>query len=464
MDADKLFAEACNLQSRGANQEAITLLNQVLLEKPYMAPAWNNRAAILQKLGFYFDALMNYERAIQCKSDAAEFYNNRGAAYLDLDKFEAAIADFDRASALNNRIPEARNNSANTLMRLNRLDEAAAAYRAAITLRPDYPDAHLGLALTLLKLGNLKEGWAEFEWRWKTKHLEARNLPYPKWDGGEAKNSNQGLLLYGEQGLGDDLQFIRYAPLAKDLAWHGKVYVEVRQPIARLANTVKGIDGVIIMGDKPPECIETVAPLMTVPHLIWDKMPQMASGCPYFTPDEYRVNIWKEKLKALPSGLLVGICWAGMNRNHDTGASACDARRSMRLEQFRPLTMLKGISWVSLQLGPPSQQLLTPPSGMTAGDWTCELYDFYDTAALIEALDLVITVDTSVAHVAGAIGKPVWMLNRFDGCWRWLHNKTDTQWYPSMRIFNQTTYREWDSVIAEVEVALKQLLKVRFSA
>lgn len=455
---DDMFVEVCALQKKGDYTNALPILNKVLVEDPKFAPGWNNRGAMLQKLGFPFDAVMNYEKAIQCSPEAAEHYNNRGAAYIDLGKYEEAIADFDRAAVRNPRMAEIKNNKGNALMQLNRVEEAVDAYRSAISLRPDYNDGHLGLALSLLKAGRYEEGWKEFEWRWGHQDMVARNLPYPKWDGDKAENPDQGLLLYGEQGLGDDLQFMRYAALAKGKAWFGKVYLELRQPLVRIASTMDGIDGVIAFGEKPPANVVCVAPAMSVPGLIWPKYKEIPSTCPYIFADEYRVGLWRERLEALPPGPLIGLCWAGMNRDKSPAASSIDARRSMQLQQFRPLTMLKGISWVSLQMGPAAQQLTSPPTGMLCGDWTCDLYDFYDTAALIECLDLVITVDTSVAHVAGALGKPVWMLSRYDGCWRWLKQREDTQWYPTMRIFNQKEHGNWEEVIERMEVALRQFL------
>lgn len=461
MGYQETFAEACDCQSNGDYDRAIKLLNKVLLEKPDFAPGWNNRGAMLQKLGYPFDALMSYQKAVEAQPDEASFLNNRGTTYLDLEDFQQAIDDFDRASFRSPRIAETKNNRGIALSRLLRIREAAEAYRAATSIRPDYADAHLGLAISLLKLGEYKEGWKEFEWRWKTAHLEARNLPYPKWDGDEAKSPNDGLMLYGEQGMGDDLQFMRYAALAKMEAWHGKVYVEVRHPLVRVAQTMKGIDGVLALGEKPPANIVTAAPLMSVPGLLWDKYPRVFSGVPYLFTDEYRVNIWREKLKALPPGFMIGICWAGMNREKNPGASSIDSRRSMALKQFEPLTVLQGVSWVSLQLGPPAQQIYEPIKGLKIGDWTSELYDFYDTATLIDTLDLIITVDTSVAHVAGALGKPVWMLSRYDGCWRWLMHREDTPWYPTMRIYNQEKPYDWGSPLAKMERDLKAILEDR---
>ena len=446
----ELFSRAIVNQDDGNYVLAIQQYTKVLMERPDFPFAWDRRGTSLQKMGHPFDALMSYDKAIQLAPEAAGFYNNKGTAYNDLEMFEDAIRCFDIASQKKPSLPQPKNNKGIALMRLCRLEEALETYREAVQLDPSYADAHLGIAFAALKLGQYEEGWKEFEWRWSNGVMNVRGLSFPEWAGERAKRPNDGLLLYGEQGFGDVLQFMRYASVAKMLAWHGRVYLEVRHPITRIAQTLHSVDGIISFGDKIPENVTTCAPIGSLPRLLWPITDKIPSRCPYIYADAHRASVWKERLNDLPSGIKIGLCWAGMNRGHIAALTAIDSRRSMTLQDFAPLAKVPGISWVSLQTGSPLDQIKEPPSGMTIGEWSSDLYDFYDTAALVECLDLVITVDTAVAHLAGAMGKEVWMLSRFDGCWRWGHDKETTQWYPSMKIYNQKKAGDWAEVVERV--------------
>jgi Tfp pilus assembly protein PilF len=452
-----LFSRAIVNQDSGSYMLAVQQLTKVLMERPDFPFAWDRRGTCLQKFGHPFDAVMNYDRAVELAPEAAGFINNRGTAYTDLELFDKAIEQFDLASVKNPKLAQPKNNKGIALMRQCRIEEALTTYREAAELDPSYADAHLGVAFAALKLGQYEEGWKEFEWRWHTGVMNTRNLPLPEWHGERAANPDDGLLLYGEQGFGDVLQFMRYASVAKMLAWHGKVYLEVRHPIQRIAQTMKGVDGVITFGERIPPNVTTCSPIGSMPRLLWPIIESIPSKCPYITPDPYRSSIWRERLKDLPEGKKIGLCWAGMNRGHVAALTAIDARRSMTLQDFAPLGKIKGISWVSLQTGAPLDQIKEPPAGMTIGEWSSDFSDFFDTAALVDCLDLVITVDTAVAHLAGALGKPVWLLSRFDGCWRWGLNRENTAWYPSMRIFNQKQPNEWAETVDRVAVELRKI-------
>jgi hypothetical protein len=270
---------------------------------------------------------------------------------------------------------------------------------------------------------------------------------------------DKGLLVYAEQGFGDSLQFCRYASLIKQ-KFGGRIYVEVRQPLARLTSSLANIEGVVVYGDDIPACVKYCIPMLSLPRIFKTVLNTIPSNTPYFRVGESRKVLWRERLKQLPPGLRVGLCWAGQNRINQPAASAIDARRSISLAQCVPLAVIPGISWVSLQKGSPALQSKNPPPGMTIGDWSEEMEDFYDTAALIDCLDLVISVDTSVVHVAGAMGKPTWLLSRFDGCWRWMGRETKkTRWYPSLTQFSQTRPNDWTDVIQNVAGELKGSMK-----
>jgi Tfp pilus assembly protein PilF len=456
-DFRDLFAQASTLLSQGQPLQAMPLFDKILLERPDFTPAWCSRGAALQKLGDSFDAIMCYNKAIDlAPHEAGYYYNNRGAAYMDLERFDEAICDFKMARIRNPEIAEIDNNTGNTLMQLRRPAEALEYYRQAVKKRSTYADAHIGVGMAALMLGQYEEGFKEFEWRWQTGQMKSRGLTYKVWEGEPAENKDDILLFYGEQGMGDVLQFCRFAPLLK-AKWGGKIWVECVHPLVRLLSNLDGIDGISALGEKLPEGIKYCIAMISACRVLGTTLETVPNKVPYLKYDAHRAGIWRERLKVLPPGLRVGVCWAGMNRDKDRVASSIDARRSMDLSLFKPLGGIPGVFWVSLQMGPPKEQLQNNPAGMICYDGTNDIYDFFDTAALVACLDLVITVDTSVAHVAGALAKPTWLLSRYDACWRWLMDRDDTPWYPTMRLFTQRTRHDWPEVINRVHVELLKL-------
>jgi hypothetical protein len=264
------------------------------------------------------------------------------------------------------------------------------------------------------------------------------------------------LLLHAEQGLGDTLQFCRYAPLA---AARARVVLEVQAPLARLLSSLPGVSQVIARGEALP-AFDAQAPLLSLPRAFGTTIETVPARVPYLAADPDQAAAWGRRLAALP-GLKVGLCWAGEPRAGFPELAAIDARRSISLAALAPLAKVAGVSFVSLQKGAPAAQAADPPPPMALFDYTAELADFADTAALVENLDLVISVDTSVAHLAGAMARPVWLLNRFDTCWRWLLDRQDSPWYPTLRLFRQTTPGDWTSVIADLRQALHILASAR---
>ena len=262
------------------------------------------------------------------------------------------------------------------------------------------------------------------------------------------------VLVHAEQGLGDTLQFCRYVPL---VAAGSKLVLEVQAPLRRLLSGLPGIAAIVARGDRLPP-YDAHAALLSLPLLVGTRLPTIPCEIPYLAADPRDCARWRQRLGGL-SGLRVGLVWAGGFRPDQPWAAAVDRRRSMALAQMAPLAAIAGVSFLSLQKGEPAGQALSPPAGMVLHDFTAELADFTDTAALIEALDLVISVDTAVAHLAGALGKPVWLLNRFDTCWRWLLDRDDSPWYPSLRQFRQPVAGDWASVMAAVSAALAALVR-----
>jgi hypothetical protein len=434
----------------GDRNSAIVQLGHAILQKRDYAHAYNNRGNLLLQVGNNFDALLNYDAAIKYLPDSWESHNNRGAALADMGQYDEAEASYRKAIEIKPDFEHAWTNLGNVLKLLDRTQEAREAYERAIEINKDYVDAHLNLSFTCLEMGDYATGWREYEWRWKSGQLPVRALPLKPWNG-EPIPANEGLLLYAEQGLGDALQFCRYAPIVK-ANWGCKVYVETRGALQRLMSKgFPGIDGAITLGDKIPEDVKWYAPLMTCP-LIFGHGPE---DCPaprqyLFANDNGMVEVFGRELAKLPPGLRVGICWAGMHRPGQPGAAAVDKRRSTTLGSLAALARVPGVVWVSLQKGPPAEQINSPPQGMTIIDCMPDCDDMYDTAAVLQNLDLIITVDTSVLHLAAAMGKPTWVLSRRDACWRWLGDRRDSPWYQTVRHYRQKEQGDWSALAEEV--------------
>jgi hypothetical protein len=321
------------------------------------------------------------------------------------------------------------------------LDEAEAVYRRALLIAPDLNDARFNLSLLLLLTGRLREGWPGYEARWNTPQLvkERRSFSAPQWRGEAAPGKT--LLLHGEQGFGDSIQFCRYAALAQ--ARGLRVVLEIQQPLHRLSKSLAGCDLVLARGDPLPE-FDFHCPLLSLPLAMGtDSLADIPAPIPYLRPDPDAVALWAGRIS---DGFNVGLAWAGAPRAESPAQAAFDRRRSLPHETLAPILAISGIKFFSLQKG------YLAGSGMM--DFMAEMADFADTAALIANLDLVISVDTAIAHLAGAMGKPVWLLNRLDTDWRWLTERSDTPWYPTMRIFRQRSGGDWDGVVAEVADAL----------
>jgi hypothetical protein len=349
--------------------------------------------------------------------------------------------------------PEAHNNLGAALYALGRPAEAEASYHEALRLRANYPEVHNNLAYALLLAGRFEEGWKEYEWRWKAKPLwiGARDFSAPLWRG-EAIGDRT-ILLHSEQGLGDTLQFCRYAPL---VVCGAGIILEVQAPLVRLLSRLAGVTEIVARGDGLPP-FDLHCPLMSLPLAFGTTLETVPAATPYLSADPALAANWQERLVGL-DGLRVGLVWAGRRWLNFPAAAAVDRRRSIALKVLAPLGEVSGVSFVSLQKDGPAAEAADPPHGLMLHDFTAYLHDFEDTAALIANLDLVISVDTSIAHLAGALGKPVWLLNRFDTCWRWLLNRDDSPWYPTLRQFRQPRAGDWNSAVGAARDALQRLV------
>ena len=438
-------------------RETLDCFGRALDLRPDFFQAHNNLGNVLQTLGLVDLAAERYRVALALKPDSAEVHNNLGTVLQDSGNFRDAEACYRTALQLKPTYLEAHNNLAVTLQRQGRLDEAEASFGVALALKPDDGKIRHNLSITLLAAGRFEEGWREYEYRWHSDALASarRVFAQPLWDG--EPTGDRILLLHAEQGLGDTLQFIRYAPL---VAARGiRILLEVPQPMVRLARAMAIPGAEVVEGGTPLPLFDLHCPLMSLPRIFGTRLDTIPAEMPYLRSDPAAVAAWRDRLDPAP-GLKVGLVWAG-RRRPQTSAMMIDRRRSMGLAQLAPLAACTGVRFYSLQKGDPAEQTAAPPAGLDLIDLMGAATDFADTAALIANLDLVIAVDTSVAHLAGGLGKPVWLLNRFDTCWRWLLGRDDSPWYPTLRQFRQTYAGDWEGVVARVAAALSALAEAQ---
>jgi tetratricopeptide (TPR) repeat protein len=448
----------CNLGTTLAEQgmldEAVVTYRRAIGLKPDLPETHFNLGVTLYDQHKLDEALASYERAIALKSDYAEALNNRGSVLLELDRLDEALASYDAAITLRPGFAEALSNRGDAFLKLKRVDEAFASFDAALACAPQFAQARFNRSIALLLCGDYARGWEEYEWRWQveTKGEKARTLDGPQWQGEDVAGKT--VFLYPEQGYGDTIQFLRYAPLVA--ARGARVVLAVPDALLRLARGLPGVAQVIAAGEPAPAA-DFACPLLSLPRAFATTVATIPADVPYLTADRAKVAGWRQLLAPV-AGARIGLVWAGSSRPNQPNAYRIDRRRSLTLAHFAKLADLPA-SFVSLQKGPPASQTRMPPAALHVHDFTDELEDFADTAALIAALDLVISVDTSVAHLAGALGKPVWLLNRFDTCWRWLLDRNDSPWYPTLRQFRQPSPGDWDSVMTAVQTALAELLR-----
>ncbi|MEO8926922.1 MAG: tetratricopeptide repeat protein [Caulobacteraceae bacterium] len=451
------FAEAHGnlgivLNALGRAAEAEASYREAVRLAPHYRDALNNLSVLLSDQGRGEEAEGVLREAVRLGPDRPDALGNLGVVLTKLGRAAEAEPILGEALRLSPDDPDAHFNLAAAMHELRRLDEAEAGYRQAVRLRPDFADAHGNLAYALLLGGAFEEGWREHEWRWRTKNMQGgeRNLRAPPWKGETL--AGRVLLLHAEQGLGDTLQFCRYAPLIEVGA---RVVLEVQPALKRLMGSLGGVERVIARGETPPP-FDLHCPLLSLPLAFGTTLGAIPAAIPYLAADPEDAARWRERLAALP-GLKVGLVWAGEPKLGYPDRAAVDHRRSIALAAMAPLGEVAGVSFVSLQKGAAAARAADPPPGLALADFTAELNDFADTAALVDGLDLVISVDTSVAHLAGAMGKRVWMLNRFDTCWRWLVGRDDSPWYPTLRQFRQSAPGDWASVMGAAREALRVL-------
>jgi Flp pilus assembly protein TadD len=455
--ADAYYNLGCALRDLGKPDLALGRLEKAVALSPQAPEIHLCLGNVLLDLGRFDDAVLHHSEAIRLKPDYLQAHNSLGTAYCHLDRLDDAMGSYLKALALDPNCAHSHSNLGVVLQRMGRPDLAARAYRDAIRLAPETIEAPNNLAMALLMQGDYAQGWPLFETRWRSSHFkrDPRAFKQPMWTGGlEAKR----LLIHAEQGFGDTLQFCRYLPLIDP---RHKIVFEVQAPLVDLMRQLPGVDAVIARGEPLPD-FDAHCPTMSLPLLFGTTLDNIPNETPYLRADPAKVALWAKRLEPA-KGLRVGLVWVGGRRTAQPELQPLNRRRNIPLATLAPLAQTRGVSFVSLQKDPPASEAYAPPAGMAMFDFTGDLQDFSDTAALVANLDLVISVDTAVAHLAAAMGKPVWLLNRFDSCWRWLMNRDDSPWYPTVRLFRQPAPYDWETPIAAVLDSLSEAAATKAS-
>ena len=434
-------------QDLNRQQEALASYDRAVALRPDFAEALSNRGNVLQALERYAEAVTSYDAAVELRPEFAQALSNRGSALLKLNRYDDALASFDRAIRLRPQYSEALSNRGIVLHQLNRFEEALASFADAKSILPVNAEAHFGAAESLLLLGDFAAGWKEYEWRTQGQQLRhtRRNFAQPKWMG-EREILGKTILLYAEQGLGDTIQFCRYVPLVAECG--AKVVLEVQESLHELMGGLAGATQVVSSGSVLPE-FDVQCPLLSLPLAFETNIESIPSAVPYLAASAERAAEWNARL-GLKRRPRIGLAWSGRPQ---------PPNRSVPLRLLLPL-LDNDATFVSLQKEIRQEDASILRERIDLLHFGDALTDFSDTAALIANLDLVISIDTSVAHLAGALAKPVWLLLPFTPDWRWLLERADSPWYPTARLFRQDDSRAWSNVIADLHDQLRAFLKV----
>jgi Flp pilus assembly protein TadD len=476
------------LYVQGRYAEAVECYRRALRHRPDDVDALNNMGAALADLGRLSDAVTCYEQALRIQPGKAEAYYNYANAMRIAGRYPEAINLYARALRLRPDMAEAHNNLAISLRRLGRLAEAMTSARRALELRPGYPTALVNLGLSLVESGHVAEGllcydeairrdpenadahhnraqawlllgdwergWREYEWRWRSS--EFKPLPYrqPRWDGGPLDGRT--ILLHAEQGFGDAIQFVRYAPLVKERG--GTVLLAAAEPLHALLRTAPEVDGLVTLPlTQPLPAFDLYCPLMSLPAIFGATTASVPAAIPYLRAEPERVERWRTALEP-HGGLRVGIAWQG-----SPTMLPHDFWRSIPLACFEPLARVEGVCLISLQRGAGTDQLAALAGRFPVVDLARDFDEasgvLLDTAALMMGLDLVVTCDTSIGHLAGALGVPASIALQAVPAWRWLFDREDTAWYPTVRLFRQIRFGSWEEPFRRMAEALRKQVR-----
>ncbi|PTB22444.1 glycosyltransferase [Trinickia symbiotica] len=428
-------------------EEAVSDYSRALEIEPGAIDVLCNQGTALRHLHRYEAALRSYDAALATNPEFAEAWCNRGSVFLDMHRLDDALEAFDRALAISPKYALAWFNRGGALLDMLRYDDALESYGQAIELDPNYVDAHFGQAFIYLRQGDFARGWSKYEWRLRDPKSEhnGRRFPQARWVGGESLDGRT-ILIHAEQGFGDTLQFCRYAECLRDEG--ARVVLEVQPALRSLMSSLRGPVQVIARGEPLP-AFDYHCPLLSLPFAFQTDLSSIPAKTPYLHADDTLVRKWTTIL-GVRHRLRVGLAWSG-NPEHRN-----DRNRSIELAALMPL-LVPDIDWISLQKVVRNSDAATLDRSPIR-NFDTDIRDFSDTAALIQSLDLVISVDTAVAHLAGALNRPVWILLTHIGEWRWLSEREDSPWYPSARLFRQSARGGWQDVVESVRAEIVKLI------
>ncbi len=466
------YADALNnlgtaIWRQGRLLEAEDYYRRALQLNPNDFAILNNLGNILWDQRRLEEASQHYTRALQLQPDSSATRMNLGVLLSDLGRYDEAIACIQESLRLRPDSHEALDNLGSTLARQGKWDAALDLYEQALRLKPDYPEAHRNRSFAWLAQGDFERGWPEYEWRLKCRKHRGMAVRRPRWNGDHLAGKT--ILLHGEQGLGDSLQFIRFAALVKRFGGPQVLFYSPA-PLARLIGSCPGVDGVVTDGYDVPD-FDVHAPLMSLPAILGTTLATLPKTVPYLSADRGTIEKWRpivDKALVRDDGcqaprLRIGIAWQGNPLNR------VDRWRSYPLAHLAPLAGVPGVALMSLQRGDGTDQLQELAGRFSVADLNGDRQsvdddrDFLDTAAVMSQLDLVVTPETAVAHLAGSLGVPVWVALSHISDWRWELERDRSPWYPTMRLFRQSTARNWDEVFRQMANALNQQFAERGS-
>src|ERR1039457_6666643 len=440
--------------------EAEQAYRQSLSLDPDYGAAYNNLGNVLRLTNRLEEAEQAFHQALTRLPNSAEVHNNFGNVFMDLNQFEVAEQFYRKAIMLDANYTLAYSNRGNALMSLGRHQVAEKSYRQSITIKPNFSEAKFNLSLLCLVQGRFDEGFKLYEQRLDKSYTcsySAKRLKeqfndlkeHNRWEGESLEGKS--VLIITEQGDGDNLMMMRYLPLLREF-YPNRLIVYCDPNLKRLFQSMPSVDEVVSKTEPLPiDKINSYCATMSLPYLFQTQLHSIPNNIPYiFVPDQMKEK-WLIQLGKV-SGLKVGLVWAGSQSRYNS-------KRSLSLSEFSPLLDISGVNLISLQKGEAAGEL--KKSGWNIPDWMHMCDDYLDTASLVAELDLVISVDTSVAHLVGALGKPVLLLNRFESEWRWMLDREDSPWYPSMKILRQKKYGNWDDVIDSITKELTDSPEIR---
>ncbi len=452
---DPNFADAHNnlgaaLSKLGKHEEAATSIRRAIKLRPNQVSSLVNLGNVLQEQGKLEDAVNSYRQALRLEPDHVDARYNLGLAVSKRGDYALAEENYRHALRVNPRNFDALNNLGNALREQGKFSESLASYEQALAIKPDLAQARKNRGMAWLRRGDWQHGWDEYEWRWRCDDSPPHGFKQPLWDGSAFEGRT--LLLHTEQGLGDAIQFLRYVPLVK--ARGGTVLLQCQPALMKLFERAAGVDHLLPRGESLPP-YDLYAPLLSLPQMLRVHDPAHAGNVPYLFADPQRVEQWREELGAIP-GRKIGINWQG-NPQHPK-----DKQRSLPLSYFQRLAEVPAVRLLSLQKNVGSDQLrdFSEKHPDQVHDLGARLDEtggaFLDTAAVLMSLEVLITSDTAVAHLAGALGVPVWVVLPFSPDWRWMLEREDSPWYPTMRLFRQSAPGDWAGVMEQIAQQLNR--------